>query len=124
MISARHAKITGNKLWEERQIKSDENNKRRKSSPAIGIHSTANLGPPVVQTTQITKHSSTNHDVVEVGYDKVCVGNMDVDGEGREKKPGHSANRKETDKPKRVKHRRVERDRTSITVSYTHLTLP
>src|SRR5207247_502453 len=67
VISPRHSEIAENKLWEEREVESDENHQRRESRPAFRIELSADLRPPEVNAAEIRHHHASNHDVVEMG---------------------------------------------------------
>src|SRR5512133_3588618 len=107
MISARHSHVARDKLRQKSQIEANENHEGAKPSPAFRIHSAANLGPPVVQTTQISHQSSTDHDVMEVCNNEVGVSQVNVYCESGEKQSSHATDREQSDESKRVKHRRV-----------------
>src|SRR5581483_1207258 len=80
-IAARHAQITKNKLREECEIKSYENDQRRKTAPSLWIHASSNLGPPEMQAAKISHERAPDHDVVEVGDDKIRIMHMNIDPE-------------------------------------------
>ena len=57
---------------------------------------------------------ATHHDVVEVGDDKISVGDVDINAEGGEEKPGQSADGEKSDKAESVEHGRGIRNRTLV----------
>src|SRR5436190_13417472 len=73
VIPARHSHKSGDKLWQERQVKPDKDDQRAKTSPAFRIHSTSDLGPPVVKPTEIPHQCTTHHDVMKVRYHEVGI---------------------------------------------------
>src|SRR6185295_17557902 len=104
VITSRHTEIPGHKLRQECQVEPDKDHERAESAPAFGVHAPADLGPPVVKTTEVSHQSSADHDVVEVSNDEVCVTQMHVHAERCQEQSGHAADREQADKAERVEH--------------------
>src|SRR6185503_13786417 len=97
-------KVAGNELRQESQVEPDKDHQCRESAPTFGIHPAADLGPPIMQSTEIPKERSSDHDVMEVRHDEISITNVNIDGERREKQPGHAADGEKSDEPERVEH--------------------
>src|ERR1051326_647840 len=91
VITTRHAEVTGDELRQKRQVEADENYQRTETAPAFGIQASGDLGPPVMQTAEVSHQSAANHDVVEVSDDEVSVAQVHVDRERGEKQSRHAA---------------------------------
>src|SRR5262249_36030677 len=91
VIAARHSQLAQDELWEERQIKSDEEDQRRDSTQSFRIYSARDLRPPVVQSAKETDHRAAHHDVVEVRDDEVGVLQVNVQSQRGQEQSGHSA---------------------------------
>src|SRR5712675_1585459 len=106
-VAARHAQIAENELREKGEIEAQEKGNRSDASQKFRIQLAGNLGPPVVQTADVTHHRATDHDVVEVGDDEIGIVEMNVQAETREEETGEAANEKKTDEAEGVQHRSV-----------------
>ena len=67
-----------------------------------------------MHSSQITHERAADHDVVEVGDDKICVGDVDVDAECGEEQSGKATHGKQADKTEGVQHGRVVMDGTFV----------
>src|SRR5262249_24601637 len=72
-IPSRHSKIAHDVLRKECQYKSDENDQSREPRQTFRIHLAANLRPPVVHSSEISEHRSTDHDEVKMSDDEICI---------------------------------------------------
>src|SRR5882757_8314970 len=106
-VAPRHAQVAKNKLREKREIEAQEKSDRSDAGQKFRIQLAGNLGPPVVQTADVTHHSAANHDVVEVGDDEIRVVKMNVQAETGEKETGEAADEEEADEAESVQHRSV-----------------
>src|SRR5712672_2154024 len=113
-VAPGHAQITKNKLREKREIEAQEKSNRSDASQKFRIQLAGNLGPPVVQTADVTHHRSANHDVVEVGDDEISVVKMNVQAETGEEETGEAADKKKTDEAEGVQHRSIVGNRAFI----------
>src|SRR6266568_3224459 len=108
MITAGHAQITEDKLREERQVKAEENDQRRRPPPTLGIHTPRNLWPPKMHASQISHDCAADHHVVEVGDHEVGVVNMWVNPQGGQEESGEPTDGEQSNKSERIEHRRGE----------------
>src|SRR5882762_478228 len=106
-VAAGHAQIAKNKLREKCEIEAQKQSNRRNAGQKFRIQLAGNLGPPVVQSADVTHHRAANHDVVEVGDDEIGIVEMNVQAETREEETGEAANEKKTDEAEGVQHRSV-----------------
>src|SRR6267378_1559881 len=106
-VASRHAQIAENKLREEREIEAQEKSDRSDARQKFRIQLTGDLGPPIVQTADVTHHRAANHDVVKVGDDEISVVKMNVQAETGEEETGEAADEKKTDEAESVQHRSV-----------------
>src|SRR4051812_10503864 len=60
---------------------------------------------------EVTHDHAADHDVVEMGDDKISILDMNVDGHGCEEKAGESSDCKKADETERVEHGGGKRDR-------------
>src|SRR5207302_5604610 len=104
-VSPRHPLITQEELWEKRQIKSDKNKHGGDFAPEFRVHFPRHLWPPVVNTSQIGDHLSANHDIVEMGDNKIGIRQVHDEPYGSKEKAGQSANQKQAHKAEAVEHR-------------------
>src|SRR5205085_9868873 len=114
MISPRHSQVPEQELREEGEIEPDKGNHGREFSPEFGIQASGNLGPPVMKAAHESHHHASDHDVVEMSDDEICVMDMHVDGKCRDAETSQTANGEQADKTERVKHRRLESDRARV----------
>src|SRR5882724_12706486 len=114
MIPTWHTHIAGDKLWQESQVETNEDDQCCESSPAFWIHASGNLGPPVMQATEIAHQSSADHDVVEMRDNEVGIAKVHVHRERGQKQPRHTADGEESDETESVKHWRIVGDRRLI----------
>ena len=114
MISPRHSEVTQDKLREERQVESDEQNNGGDARQEFRIQTSRNLRPPEVDTTQIPHDCATHHDVVEVRHDEVGVMQVDIEAQASEEQSRQPADREEPDESQAIQHRRVVCDRTLV----------
>ena len=63
---------------------------------------------------EIRDHLSTDHHVVKVSNDKVCVRQMNRQSDCSEKQARKPADQEEAHESDRVQHRRIERHRTLV----------
>src|SRR6266404_3906509 len=106
-VAPRHAQIAKNKLREEGEIEAQEESNRSDAGQKFRIQLAGNLGPPVVQSADVTHHGAANHDVVEVGDDEISVVKMNVQAETGEEQTGEAADEEEADEAEGVQHRCV-----------------
>src|SRR5882762_7684150 len=106
-VAARHAQIAENELREEREIEAQEKSDRSDAGQKFRIQLAGNLGPPVVQTADITHHRSANHDVVKVGDDEISIVEVNVQAETGEEETGGTADEEKADEAEGVQHRSV-----------------
>src|SRR5580704_7724418 len=110
VIAARHAEVAKNKLWEEGQVESDEENDCGETRKPFRIQAAGNLGPPEVQAAEIAHDCAANHDVVKVGDHEIGVVNVNVGAQAAEEEAGQAADQEESQEAKGVEHWRVERN--------------
>src|SRR5208282_73394 len=113
-VAAGHADVAENELREEGQVEADEDEQRGELGPGFGIKAAGHLRPPEMQASEIPHEHAADHDIVEVGDNEVSVGNVDVDAEGGEEKPGQAAHGEKPDEAEGVKHGRGVRNRTLV----------
>src|SRR5882762_5060744 len=106
-VAAGHAQIAENELREEREIEAQKQSNRRNAGQKFRIQLAGDLGPPVVQSADVTHHRAANHDVVEVGDDEIGIVEMNVQAETREEETGEAADEEKTDEAEGVQHRSV-----------------
>src|SRR5437870_1334322 len=80
------------KLREEGQVETDEDDKRRGAGPHLGITPAGDFRPPKMQAAQVRHDRAADHDVMEVGHDKIRVGHVHIDRQRGEYEPGQAAN--------------------------------
>src|SRR5207248_11577621 len=95
--AARNSKRTKEKLREESQVETEEDNYRRKLGPRFGVHAPGHLGPIVMHAAEISHDGSTHHNVMEMRDHEVSVSNMDVDTQCGHKQTGKSADSEQAD---------------------------
>src|SRR6266404_2500009 len=106
-VAPGHAQIAKNKLREKREIEAQEKSNRSDASQKFRIQLAGDLGPPVVQTADVTHHRATDHDVVEVGDDEIGIVEMNVQAKTGEEETGEAADKKKTDEAEGVQHRSI-----------------
>src|SRR6267142_3244992 len=94
-IAPGHAQVTKNELREKREIEAQEKSDGRNAGQKFRIQLAGDLGPPVVQSADVTHHRAANHDVVKVGDDEISVVEMNVQAETREEEAGETADEEE-----------------------------
>src|SRR5438445_8978473 len=114
MIPARHSQVTQNKLREDIQVKSDEQNNGGDARQKFRIQTSSNLRPPEGDTAQITHDCATYHDVVEVRHDEVGVVQVDIEAQASEEQSRQPADREEPDESQAIQHWCVVCDRTLV----------
>src|SRR5882762_6894191 len=102
-----HAQVTKNKLREKSEVESQEKSDGSDAGQKFRIQLAGNLGPPVVQSADVTHHRAADHDVVKVGDDEIRVVKMNVQAETGEEETGEAADEKKTDEAESVQHRSV-----------------
>src|SRR5882757_480410 len=102
-VAPRHAQVAKNKLREKCEIEAQEKSDRSDAGQKFRIQLAGNLGPPVVQTADVTHHRAANHDVVEVGDDEIRVVKMNIEAQASQEKTGEPADRKQADEAEGVK---------------------
>ncbi len=110
MVAARHAEIAENELREEGEVEAYEKDEGGNARNPFGVHPAGNLGPPEMQSTEITHHRAADHDVVEVGDDEVGIVNVHVDAKAAEEQSGETTDEEQAEEAEGIEHRRVERD--------------
>src|SRR6267378_5480531 len=113
-VAAGHAQIAENELREECEIEAQKQSNRSDAGQKFRIQLAGNLGPPVVQTADITHHRSANHDVVKVGDDEISIVEMNVQAETREEETSEATDEEEADEAEGVQHRSVVGNGTFI----------
>src|ERR1051326_4779491 len=88
-VTTRHAEIAKNELREERQIESDELDHHCRARPELGIHAARHLAPPEMHAAKEAHERATDHDIMEVGNDKVGIGQMHIEAKRRNEKTRH-----------------------------------
>src|SRR4029077_18473209 len=110
VIPTRHSHVACHKLRQERQVEAYEDHQGRESTPTFRIHAAADLGPPVMQTTEIAHQCAAHHDVVEVRHHEIGIAQVYVDSERCQEQPGHTADCKQSDNPEGIEHRCIVGD--------------
>src|SRR5690349_10779835 len=96
MIAARHSHVSQNKLREERQVETDEDNQRCELRRRFRVHAARHLGPPEMESAEIREHHATYHHVMEVRDDKVSMVDVHIHSEGGKKEAGYTADGKQS----------------------------
>src|SRR5580700_8470196 len=97
VITPRHAHVAEHELREKGEVEADENDQRGQTCPAFGIQLAGNLGPPEMHSAEIAHNRSSHHDVVEVGYDEVGIGDVDIDAERGQEQSGEPPDGEESE---------------------------
>src|SRR2546430_352567 len=113
-VPARHSKVAENELREEREVEANEYDQGRQPSPPFGIHPTGNFRPPEVHAAEVSHDRAADHHIVEVRDHEIRIVDVDVNSQGRQKQSGEPAYCEQTDKTKRIQHRRRERNRPFV----------
>src|SRR5712675_1328596 len=113
-VAPGHAQIAENKLRKKREIEAQEKSNRSDAGQKFRIQLAGNLGPPVVQTADVTHHRATHHNVVEVSDDEISVVKMNVQAETGEEETGETADEEKTDEAEGIQHRSVVGNRAFI----------
>src|SRR5271154_616493 len=106
MIAARHSQVAENKLREECEVETYEQNYGRNARQKFRIHSAGDLGPPEVQSAHVAHHRAADHDVVKMGDHEVGVVQMNVQPQASEKQTGQAADQEKPDEAEGVEHGR------------------
>ena len=114
MIPARHSHVSQNKLWEERQVEADEDDKCRQLCRSLRIHPPTHLRPPEVHAGQIRNKHASYHHVVEVRDHEVSCRHVHINADRSEEQSGQSADGKQTDEGQGIEHRRIETNRSLV----------
>src|SRR5271167_779674 len=114
MIAAWHPQVAENKLREKCQIESYEQNHGGDTRQKFRIHSAGDLGPPEVQSADVSRYSAAHHDVVEMGDHEVGVVQMNVQPQTGEEQAGQAADQEKSDEAQRVEHGRIVGNRAFV----------
>src|SRR6267378_532210 len=96
-VAPGHAQVTKNKLREKSEVEAQEKSDGRNAGQKFRIQLAGNLGPPVVQSADVTHHRAANHDVVKVGDDEISIVEMNIQAETGEEETGEAADEEEAD---------------------------
>src|SRR5271163_1774341 len=110
MIAAWHPQVAENKLREKCQIESYEQNYGGDACQKFRIHSAGDLGPPEVQSADVSHYSAAHHNVMKMGNHEVGVVQMNVQPQAGEEQAGQAADQKKPDEAQRVEHGRIVGD--------------
>ena len=77
-VPPRHPVIPDDELRNERQEEPDDDDARGHAAPPIGVHPARHLGPPEVETREVTQHHAANHHEVEVRDHEVGIVQVNV----------------------------------------------
>ena len=67
-----------------------------------------------MQAAHITHDRAADHDVMEVGDDKIGVVNVNVQAEAREEKPREATDHEQANEAEGIYHRRIPGDRAFV----------
>src|SRR5207253_3129993 len=94
MVTSWHSEITENELRKKCQVKAKNNNDSRNSSPFFAVTFSRHFWPPEMDSTQISHHCATNHDVMEVCYNKIRIMHMHINCNGCQMQTCETSNNK------------------------------
>src|SRR5208282_6800530 len=117
-IPARHPVEAEDKHAEIEQVESDENKQPADFSLPLAVHPSEHFREPVVECGQKRHAHSAEHDVMEMGHNKISAVQVQVCRERPDYQPGKSSYRKKENKRERKIHRSIKLNRTLIQGSH------
>src|SRR5688572_9447863 len=105
MVAAWHSYVVEYELRQKRQDETNNDYQSGKSDPALRVHAARDLGPPEMQSSQVSEEGPAHHDVVEVCHDEIGVAQVNIDRQRGEKQTGHATDGEQADEAQRIKHR-------------------
>jgi len=93
-----------NELREEREIEADEADERGQFTQALRYIRPVILGHQKWSPSQVGPSLRPDHHVVEVGDDKICVGDVNVDAERGQEQTGQAADGEEANEAEGIEH--------------------
>src|SRR5690606_21685515 len=114
VVTARHPKVTEKKLWEESQIKANEDHQNAELGPSLRIGPAGHLWPPDMDCPHVAHDGATNHNVVEMGHYEIGIVYVDIQTHNGQKHTRESADGEKPDKAEYVQHRCVITDRSLV----------